>query len=272
MLARALALSVVPLALCLSGVAQAQSCPAPNAPTQGTPIPAPLPVFPADNWWNTDISQAPVDANSANFINFIGATRRLHPDFGGEADTGHPDVYGFPYIVVNGATTKSAVTFDYWDESDGVNMSTGQGVPFYPIPANVISQPHWMEGGAPASVDQRGGNDRHILIVDCTNRTLYELYNAWYSTVGTTLVRRLRCVLRHAAQRSAGPKAGPRPMPQAWRSSRAWCATTKPPIRMSRKSSMPCASPCARATATCIRGRITRAVRAVRCRWARACA
>jgi hypothetical protein len=51
-------------------------------------------------------------------------------------------------------------------------MSTGQGVPFYPIPANVISQQHWMEGGAPASVDQRNDNDRHILIVDCTNRTL----------------------------------------------------------------------------------------------------
>jgi hypothetical protein len=31
----------------------------------------------------------------ANFINFIGATRRLHPDFGGEAETGSPDVYGF---------------------------------------------------------------------------------------------------------------------------------------------------------------------------------
>ncbi|MUV14726.1 Calx-beta domain-containing protein [Noviluteimonas gilva] len=180
--ARALALSVAPLALCLSGLALAQSCPAPNAPTQGTPIPPPLPVFSADNWWNTDISQAPVDANSANFINFIGSTRRLHPDFGGEAETGSPDVYGFPYIVVNGSTAKSAVTFDYWDESDGVNMSTGQGIPFYPIPANVISQPHWMEGGAPASVDQRGDNDRHILIVDCTNRTLYELYNVWYST------------------------------------------------------------------------------------------
>jgi hypothetical protein len=180
MVPRNLALSIV--ALCLSGLAQAQSCPAPNAPTQGTPIPAPLPVLPPDNWWNTDISQAPVDANSANFINFIGSTRRLHPDFGGEAETGSPDVYGFPYIVVNGATTKSAVTFDYWDESDGVNMSTGQGVPFYPIPSNVISQQHWMEGGAPASVDQRNDNDRHILIVDCTNRTLYELYNAWYST------------------------------------------------------------------------------------------
>jgi hypothetical protein len=32
--------------------------------------------------WNTDISTAPVDANSANFINYIGATAPVHPDFG----------------------------------------------------------------------------------------------------------------------------------------------------------------------------------------------
>lgn len=182
MLARALSMPLVPFALCLSGLAHAQSCPAVSAPVQGAPIAAPLPVFSADNWWNTDISQAPVDANSGNFINFIGATRSLHPDFGGEESTGSQAVYGFPYVVVNGATAKSAVTFDYWDESDGVNLSTGQGIPFYPIPANVISQAHWMEGGAPGNVDQRNDNDRHILIVDCTNRTLYELYNAWYST------------------------------------------------------------------------------------------
>ncbi|KGQ19333.1 hypothetical protein LF41_2983 [Lysobacter dokdonensis DS-58] len=178
---RALASSTLPLALCMAGAAHAQSCPAVNAPLQGAPIAAPLPVFPADNWWNTDISGAPVDANSANFINFIGAARRLHPDFGGEADLGSQEVYGFPYIVVNGAQAKLPVTFDYWDESDGVNMSNGQGVPFYPIPSQVTSQQHWMEGGAPGSIDQRDDNDRHILIVDCTNRTLYELYNAWYS-------------------------------------------------------------------------------------------
>ena len=73
------------LALPVAGLAHAQQCPA-GTPVQGAPIPAPLPVFPADNWWNTDISAAPVDANSASFIAFInnGGTRRLHPDFGGE--------------------------------------------------------------------------------------------------------------------------------------------------------------------------------------------
>jgi hypothetical protein len=88
-----------------------------------------------------------------------------------------------PYAVVDGnATAKHAVTFDYWDESDGVNMSTGQGVPFYPIPSQAITQSHWVEGGAPGNVDQRGSADRHLLIVDCANNHLYELYNVWYST------------------------------------------------------------------------------------------
>src|SRR5215467_11345902 len=38
--------------------------------------------FPSTSLWNSDISAAPVDPNSANIINFIGATVTLHPDFG----------------------------------------------------------------------------------------------------------------------------------------------------------------------------------------------
>ena len=38
--------------------------------------------FPADNAWNTDISAAPVDPNSANLIAGMGLSRSLHPDFG----------------------------------------------------------------------------------------------------------------------------------------------------------------------------------------------
>jgi hypothetical protein len=53
--------------------------------TLGGALPGPLPLFPADNWWNLDISIAPVDPNSAAYINFInnGSTRQVHPDFGG---------------------------------------------------------------------------------------------------------------------------------------------------------------------------------------------
>ena len=170
------------LALCALGAVSHAAAQCPAVPAQGAALPAPLPLFPADNWWNTDVSAAPVDANSSSFIAFInnGGTRKLHPDFGGEASPGSVDIYGMPYAVVDGAQPKVAVTFDYWDESDGVNLTTGQSIPFYPIPSQAITQNHWVEGGAPANVDQRSQSDRHLLIVDCTNRYLYELYNVYY--------------------------------------------------------------------------------------------
>jgi hypothetical protein len=152
------------------------------APQANGPLPGPLPLFPADNWWNADISAAPVDSRSASFIAFInnGGTRRLHPDFGGDVSTGSVDIYGFPYLVVDGTQPKKAVSFDYSDESDGVNHTTGASVPFYPIPDEAAVQAHWIEGGAPGNVDQRDEADRHLLIVDRDNRLLYELYNVYF--------------------------------------------------------------------------------------------
>ena len=169
------------VSLGLAATAALAQCP-PTVPVEGAPPPAPLPLFPSDNWWNVDISAAPIDASSANYIAFInnGGTRHLHPDFGGEASPGSVAIYGMPYAIVDGSQAKQAVTFDYWDESDGVDYSTGQGIPFYPLPAQAINQPHWVEGGSPANVDQRSQQDRHLLVVDCTNRLLYELYNVFY--------------------------------------------------------------------------------------------
>ncbi|GAB3384026.1 hypothetical protein GCM10027432_14860 [Lysobacter fragariae] len=153
-------------------------CPA-SLPAQGAPVQSQ--VFPADNWWNTDITSAPVDPSSASFISFIGTSRGLHPDFGGEETPGSASIYGFPYAVVNGTQAKQAVAFDYWDESDGVDMATGQGTPFYPIPTQAITQAHWVEGGPSGNIDQRSDSDRHLLMIDCTNNHLYELYNVYYS-------------------------------------------------------------------------------------------
>src|SRR4029453_3964571 len=75
-------------------------CPA-SVPAQGGALPGPLPLFPSSNWWNLDVSAAPLDANSAGYIAFInnGGTRRLHPDFGGEAAPGRRDIYGIPYRI-----------------------------------------------------------------------------------------------------------------------------------------------------------------------------
>ncbi|HLJ73924.1 MAG TPA: hypothetical protein VKU62_05020, partial [Thermoanaerobaculia bacterium] len=96
--------------------------PAVHAATQGGPIPVPLPLFPANNWWNTDISHAPVDMNSASFITHINTdpntglpvTRHVHPDWGGDVNTGtsmNCDIYGFPFIIVDSSQPLKTVTF-----------------------------------------------------------------------------------------------------------------------------------------------------------------
>ena len=157
-----------------------------TGPVANGALPGPFPLFPPTNWWNLDVSGAPVDSNSAAFISFVnnGGTRRLHPDFGGDVSPGSVQGYGMPYIVVDGTQTKKAVHFLYSDESDGVNHSTNTSVPFYPIPDQAITQPHWIEGGEPGNQDLRSSSDRHMLIVDRDNKYLYELYNVFYD--GTT--------------------------------------------------------------------------------------
>ena len=162
---------------------------------EGGTLPQPVPEFPAFNWWNTDISRAPVDPNSAKFIKFInnGSTRHLHPDFGGNAtDGGTYGIYGFPYVVVDGVagTGKTppplqAVQFGYYAESDGVNHTTNTAFPFYPIPAQAITTPRWIECGDPGSVDDRDSCDRHLLIIDRDHKYLYEMWNVWYDTANS---------------------------------------------------------------------------------------
>lgn len=145
-------------------------------PVQGGWVPQ---LGSADNPWNTDISWAPVDWRSDEYIQFVNrwGPRRLHPDVGGNFDGDHN--YGFPYIVVDGWQTKVAVQFDYWRESDGVDHSTGQSYPFYPIPEEAIWNAHWVQGGPPGYVWMRD-EDRHILIYDRDNNQLYELWNVWF--------------------------------------------------------------------------------------------
>ena len=147
-------------------------------------------LFPPDNWWNLDISNWPVDPNSSSYIAFLnnGGTRRLHPDFGGNAGTTQDPnaIYGFPYAVVSNVTNSDlrAVQFAYAGESDGVNHPGNISFPFYPIPPEAITQPYWIEGGDPGNFDRRSSQDRHLLIVDRDRNHLYELFNVYDSTQG----------------------------------------------------------------------------------------
>jgi hypothetical protein len=115
------------------------------------------PVFPADNIWNTPVVDLPLDANSGAYINTIGATRGLHPDFGSGTWDGGP--IGIPFNVVDASQPKVNVSFDYADESD-----PGP----YPIPPGAL-----IEGGSQST------GDRHVLVLDRDSCTLYELFAAY---------------------------------------------------------------------------------------------
>lgn len=119
-------------------------------------------VFPVSNWWNQDISAAPLDTRSAQFMSWIGTTKQSHPDFG-------PPPYGIPYVVVAGDQARVPMTFQYDDESDyGI-----PGLAGYPVPEEAKTQAHYIEGDVPG-----GGSsgDRHLLIIDRDRWILYETY------------------------------------------------------------------------------------------------
>ncbi len=114
--------------------------------------------------WNTDISAAPVDPNSANIINFIGASVTLHPDFGSGTYNRH--TIGIPYQVVAGSQVKVPIVFGlYPTESDRGPM---------PIPGNAL-----IEG-----YPKPGNGDRHVLVLEKDGCWLYELYRAYLQKNG----------------------------------------------------------------------------------------
>ena len=120
----------------------------PNADLGGEPL------FPQDSYWNQPIDDAPVDPNSDAIIASMGADTGLHTDFG--CCWGGP--FGIPYVVVDETTPEVPVSFQYADESD-----PGP----YPVPPNAP-----IEGGEDAT------GDRHVLVVDCAEEKLYELFAA----------------------------------------------------------------------------------------------
>jgi hypothetical protein len=133
----------------LAGLAAAQ------APTVGN-----CTVLPADSIWNTRIDQLPVHPSSSTWVNTIGPSSPLHPDFGSGTYDGEP--IGIPYVTVPGTQTKYPATFTYQSESD-----PGP----YAIPLNAP-----IEGGSASS------GDRHVISIDTDNCILYEIYDGYPQT------------------------------------------------------------------------------------------
>jgi hypothetical protein len=129
----------------------------PVFPAPPVSLPATAASLPNEAAWNQDISSAPVDPRSSAYISYIDSHGgdHLHPDFGS------PRAYGFPYAVVGRGQRKLPIHYTaYGSESD-------RG-PF-PIP-----------GGAPVEGGQRSDGDRHVLAVDRSSCTLYELYRGFF--------------------------------------------------------------------------------------------
>ncbi len=133
------------------------------ASAESSPAMDGCPILPSNNIWNTAIDQLPVDPNSFSYINTIGASTGLHPDFGSGTWDGGP--IGIPYNVVPGTQPKVDIIFDYSDESD-----PGP----YPIPPDPQ-----IEGGP----DSTG--DRHILVLDKDRCILYETWSTYPHSDGT---------------------------------------------------------------------------------------
>jgi len=121
------------------------------------------PVFPANNPWNTDISAYPVNAKSSAWLKSIGSTTKLHPDFGTSWD-GAP--IGIPFVTVTNSTPKVPVTFRYKAESN-------KGP--YPIPKTAP-----IEGGSKST------GDRHVIVINTSTCTLYEMWDAHPVSGGTS--------------------------------------------------------------------------------------
>jgi hypothetical protein len=81
------------------------------------------PVFPADNYWNTDIRGLPVAARSRQWLSHMSTSVDLHPDFGPSFGAG-PD-YGIPITVVGHGHPRVRVRFTYASESDHVRYPLG---------------------------------------------------------------------------------------------------------------------------------------------------
>jgi len=133
-------------------------------------------LFPADNAWNQNISNAPVASNSAAIIANIGSSIHLHPDWGADNPAnGTSPLYGIPVNIVHGGnTTLVTVSIDnYPDESDH---------PQVPIPPNAVLEGDYQNGpnlngggyGENGNQNQRG--DSHLIVWDEDNKVAYELY------------------------------------------------------------------------------------------------
>lgn len=117
----------------------------------GTPCPA----FPANSWWQADVSKLPVHARSKAWMSNMSPKSDLHADFG-RSFGDQPIPYGIPITIVDDNHPTVRVKFRIKKESDNVR---------YPLGKDTV-----VEGG------QYQKGDRHTVVVNRDTCRLYETY------------------------------------------------------------------------------------------------
>ncbi len=144
---------------------------------------AALEIFPPDNPWNLAIDNWPVHPNSAKIVASVGANKplRYNPDMS--------------FIFVPPGQTKLDLKIvDYPDESDKGPFPIPDAIPIEGWPAHYSRNPK-LKGTTLDDVQRdklKEGGDRHAIVVDPTNRMLYEFYqlkktdNGWQAACEAT--------------------------------------------------------------------------------------
>ncbi len=122
-----------------------------------------LEVFPADNPWNLDVSTWPLHSNSKGIIGSIGADKpiRYNPDMG--------------FVLIPPDQKKISVKIvGYAGESDRGPFPVPDIIPIEGWPGNYKGKKITLDDVQRDVLKENG--DRHAMVVDPTNRILYEFY------------------------------------------------------------------------------------------------
>lgn len=134
-----------------------------------------LEVFPEDNPWNLVVSDWPLHPNSQKIVASIGANKplRYNPDMG--------------FILVPPGQKKVDLKFtEYPDESDKGPFPIPDNAPIEGWPVHYQRDPK-LKSLTLDDVQRdklKQGGDRHMIVVDPTNRMLYEFFSTKKTNAG----------------------------------------------------------------------------------------